>query len=640
MSNSPSVTSTIAGLALDYAPPSIRETLLKDSGFREKYQLPTVSVLSFEDFTVQFSVLSDAIRSVLSGGATEEVIDESNRKWQIRNSSPEGKLPNLVIYGDVERALPPIFTALSPDKKTRLSSFDLDAHNVNLPECTSESWRGLLSQRALNDEEILDIDGDFRDTPMAISKKLNSEIVGGGSSITSLVPPSRVYFERLIGEYTGSPDIRAYATDSGRSLFNQLSDWQPIEGFLLSLLLSSHSTLTDEIDVVKLSSEDLVKAYTYLVTNGDRISQLGAVEVGMRVLSSRPELEEPLVRLIEIIRDDSADEPTSAFKLLSTLFCFVDGELARIRLFSETPPFYRRLAAMSQASLVHRQLVNSSVDIDRFCDMMPDDRRFQHYVQSLTDMRNEPRWDPRFTAPGQMKSEFVGRIMISADRFKGVITNSQVCELLYSEKTTSLRTYSNLFHSYLPGPLEGKEKTQVDLPQEFAEMIKDQLGSNQSTPSSFTALVNLGLVFGLNEELSDLAVHTLRSGNFRFRNIETRRQLVAALYGLAAVAAATRNTALSDALRIVVRKYREDSSYVLSIQEMTNVNLTAAASHAELNDWADFVGECMSDIAFGDLNGDDGLQCYVYLIGLCHAVPELWVSCGRAAAALVAFNEK
>lgn len=640
MSNSPSVTSAIAGLALDYAPPSIRETLLKDSGFREKYRLPTVSVLSFEDFTVQFSVLTDAIRSVLSGSVSEEVIDESNKKWRIRNTSPEGELPDLVIYGDVERTLPPIFTALSPDKNTRLSSFDLAAQNVNLPECTSEFWRGILSQRALNDEEIFDIDGDFRYTPMATSKKINTEIWGGESSISSLVPPSRVYFERLVGEFEGSPDIRAYATGAGRSHFDRLSEWRPYEGFLLSLLLSSHASLTNEIDIDKLGSEELVKAYEFLVAYGDRVSQLGAIEVGLRVLPSRPELEEPLVRLIEIIRDDSADEPSSAFKLLSTLFCFVDGELARIRLFSESPPFYRRLAVMSQASLIHRQLVDSSVDIDRFCDLMPDDRRFQHYVQSLTDMRKEPRWDPRFTAPAQMKSEFIGRIMISADRFKGTITNSQICELLYSEESTSLRKYSNLFHSYLPGPLEGKEKTQVDLPQEFAEMIRDQLGSNQTTPSSFTALVNLGLVFGLNEELSELAVHTLRSGNYRLRNVESRRQLVATLYGLAAVAAATRNTALSDALRIVVRKYREDSSYVLSIQEMTNINLTAAASHSELNDWVDFVGECMSDIAFGDLNGDDGLQCYVYLIGLCHAVPELWGSCGRAAAALAAFNEK
>ena len=84
---------------------------------------------------------------------------------------------------------------------------------------------------------------------------------------------------------------------------------------------------------------------------------MGAIEVGLRVLPSRPELEESLIRLIEQIRDENVEGPASTFKLLSSLFCFVDGELARTRLFSDTPPFYRRLAAMSQAALIHRQLV-------------------------------------------------------------------------------------------------------------------------------------------------------------------------------------------------------------------------------------------------------------------------------------------
>ena len=640
MMNSPDHRSLMAQLAMEYVPPLIRETLIEDSGFVEEHRLPTGSTLSFDDLTVQLSVLSDAIRSVLSGNSSEEVIDESQRKWQIRNTSPEGKLPHLVMTGNVERALPPFFTALSPDKKIRLGYFDQAVYDVNLPGCTTENWREILSHRALNDEEIHAFDSDFRFTPMAVLRVINSEISRGESTVSSLVPPSRMYFERLVGKYDGSPDIRAYATGSGRSLFNRLTEWRQIEGFLLSLLLSSHSSLTDEIDIDRLSSEDLVKAYTYLVTNGDRISQLGAIEVGLRVLPSRPELEESLVRLIELIRDDSADEPASAFKLLSTLFCFVDGELARIRLFSDTPPFYRRLAAMSQASLIHRQIVNSSVEIDRFCDMVPDDRRFQHFLQSLTDMRQEPRWDPRFAAASQIKSEFVGRIIIAADRFRDMLEHSQLRSLLYTEEAESLRTYSQLFFTYIPGPLEGVENTQANLPSELAEITKNQLNANTAEPSSFVALVNFGLVFGLTEELSELAVHALSSASYRLRNVKNREQLVATLYGLATIAAATRNAALADAIRIVVRIYRADARFNLSIQEATNICLAAAASRSELNAWTEYVGECMTEFAFGKLQGDEGLECYAYLIGLCHSVPELRVTCGRADAALLAFNNK
>ena len=633
-----SVNTVIAHSALDYVPPLIRQTLLKDSGFRDEHQLPTDATMAFDDVDIQVSTISNAVRLVLKGKSSMEVTDSNQKKWRVKNINPEGKPPNLVMYSDVERKLPLCFTALSPDKDIRLGSFELVAQNVNLPEIVSQKWREILVCRALDDVEMFDYEDAVRFTPMTIVRNLNSEISGGGSPISSLVPPSRDYFERLVGKYDGSPSVREYAACSGRTLFDQLSGWKPYEGFLLSLLLSSHTSLTDEIKIDSLSEDELTRAYGFLLEHGDRISQLGAIEVGLRILGDRTELTQPLIHLIERIRDDDADEPASGFRLISTLFCFVDGELARTMLLSGTPPFYRRLAAMAQASLIHRQLLVSSIDIDRFCALMPDDRRFQHFLQSLADMRQEPCWDPRFAASSQMKSEFVGRIVIAADRFRDTLKNSAVDNLLYSEEAESLRSYSHLLFSYLPGPLEGAEKTQVHLPSELAEIIHNQLSSDSTEPSSFIALVNYGLVFGLSEELSDLAVNALRTANYRLRNVENKEQLVATLYGLATVAAATRSAEFSDAIRIVVRRYRSDANFGLSIQEVMNICLISAASRSELHAWSQYVGDCMTEFALGDLHNDEGLACYAYLIGLCHAVPELWVSCGRADAALMAFN--
>lgn len=638
--NGSSLKSAVAQATISYMPPLICKELLQDSSFRDEYGIDLSSKIDVGGISFELTNLTVAVRSVLSDSTNAEVIDTDERKWQLKNISGVGELPKLVISGDEELLLPPSFISFSPNKKTRLRCFDEAVNDVNLPSSASDKWREILSSRALIDEEIYELNGEFRNTPIATTEALINEITAGNSPISTLVPPSRVYFERLVGKYDGSPTVRAYAAGAAKSLFGQLSEWRSYEGFLHSLLVSSHSSLTDEVDVSKLSSEELVKAYEFLVAYGDRISQLGAIEVGLRVLPSRPELEKSLISLIEQIRDDNVEETTSAFRLFSTLFCLVDGELARIRLLSDTPPFYRRLAAMSQASLIHRQLVISSVETDRFCDMMPNDRRFQHFLQSLTDMRQEPRWDPRFAAESQIKSEFVGRIIIAADRFRDTLENCQVRSLLYTEEAASLRTYSQLFYSYLPGPLEGMENPQARLPSEFAEITKNQLSANSAEPSSFVALVNFGLVFGLTEELSELAVHTLSSASYRLRNIENREQLVATLYGLASIAAATRNTALADALRIVVRIYRADARFKLSIQESTNICLAAAASRSELNAWTEYVGECMTELAFGKLQGDEGLECYAYLIGLCHSVPELWVTCGRADAALLAFNSK
>ncbi len=66
--------------------------------------------------------------------------------------------------------------------------------------------------------------------------------------------------------------------------------------------------------------------------------------------------------------------------------------------------------------------------------------------------------------------------------------------------------------------------------------------------------------------------------------------------------------------------------------------LVAAASHADLNEWREFSGDWLTELAFGDLEGDDGEVLHSHLQCLCHAVPELWVSTGRADAALIAHN--
>ncbi len=85
---------------------------------------------------------------------------------------------------------------------------------------------------------------------------------------------------------------------------------------------------------------------------------------------------------------------------------------------------------MAQAALIHRQLVESTVDIDGFCYWMSDTRLFQHHLQSLADMRLEPRWDPRFAAPAQFKAEFFGRIMNCAVRYKSIYIEKSDSEIV------------------------------------------------------------------------------------------------------------------------------------------------------------------------------------------------------------------
>ena len=640
MANSLYVRSRLAQAALEHVPPLVRKSLLEDSSFQAEYDLFADGVLRFSDsgLSIRRSDLFKAVRMVLSGTATAEITDMDNQDWELKNIITEKELPRLVISREKQQSTLPDLSILSPDSETRLRYLDETASDVNLPSSVRDKWSNILGERALEDDEVDTFLSEIRDTPIEKTRSIRSEILTKNINISSLVPHSRRYYERLIGTYEGSSSIRDYATSSCKTLFNQLATWRPYDGFLLSLLLSSHLSLTAEIKVDHLDKEDIIRALDFLDKHGDRISQLGAIEVGLRILTSLPEVKPILIHLIDQIFNDNDDESASGFSLLSALFILVDGELSRTRLLSTEPPFYRRLAALSQAGLIYRQLINSTINIDHFVEWAMGSRKEQFYLQSLADMRLEPRWNPDYAVASQMKADFVGRLMITVRNYEQEIDIKEISDLILRNSLRTFPSPSDLIRLYLPGPLEGMDVSHATLSKEIAEEIQTQLSREEVGPSSFFALVNSALIFRVSLDQAELAAKVLKLGSYRLAKIEDKSQLLAVLNGLAAVAAVARSSTLADELRILVRIYRRDTQYALTIGDATRICIIASASRTDLKEWRDFAGDWLTELAFSDFEGNDGVILHEHLQHLCHVVPELWVSCGRADAALMAYN--
>ena len=643
MTNNPYLRATLAHAAMELAPPLIRQTLLDDSAFRSEFKsefgFRTEVILGFGDsgVSIQRSKVFDGARKVLSGSPPVEMADTTGKEWKLINKLRENAPPILTITrGDESLDLPDL-NVLSPDKTTRLRRFEEASSDVKLPSRERRNWHHIFSGRPLEDEEVDEFYNDIRDTPVHVSRVIRRELTDGKSRISSLVPPSRRYFERLVGAYDGSASVQDYAAATARQLFEQLSDWKPYDGFLFSLFLCSHSSLTAEINVGHLGDEDFVRAFDLLEKHGDRISQLGAIEVGLRILPERPGIEPILIRLIEQIRDDKVEDAGSGFKVLSALFGLVDGELSRTRLFSREPPFYRRLASLAQAALIHRQYVNAGVSGEAFCDWALKARGGAYYLQTLADLRLEPRWMPDLASASQMQAEFFGRIMITVKNHEDNIKGSKVHTLVLGDGPGSLRSRGELLHPYFPGPLEGGGSSPNPLPTEYAEAITTQLSAEKAEVLSFVALVNAAQIFRTDSQQAESAARLLNSSRYQISGLQDKSQLLYVLDGLATVAAVTRSRALAEELRILSRRYGRDAQYKLSVEDAMRVCLVAAASCSGLNDWREFVGDWLTELAFGKLEKNEGAAFHWCLQYLCHAVPELWVSCGRAEAALEAF---
>lgn len=110
------------------------------------------------------------------------------------------------------------------------------------------------------------------------------------------------------------------------------------------------------------------------------------------------------------------------------------------------------------------------------------------------------------------------------------------------------------------------------------------------------------------------------------------------LLGLARVAAVCRSTPLAHELRVLVRRYRHDAQFTLSIDDAFRVILFTAAAFSDLIEWARFVGDSLCDLACSEVSEEEAATLHSQMHVLCVAVPELWIAVGRADAALAWIN--
>lgn len=629
----------LATMALNFVPPLIRESLLEDNSFQAMFDFKTDAKVSFDKTDVIFkrSVLYDSVRNVFMRNGSVELVDEEKQLWTITLGDTEKGYLTLLRISDKKKLVLTEFSVLSNDISLRIRALEEHTSDVNLTFESQKKWKCILEERAFDDDEFDDFKSDISDTPAHHALVIRSQLMSGKSTISSLVPNTLRYYERLVGAFDGCTSIREYAANKGREVFSQLSEWKPYEGFLFSLLLSSHSALTSEIYTNTISKEELEKAFDHLVQYGDPLSRLGAFEVGLRILQERPEVEPFLLRLLQRIQVDKPSDKKSDFKLFSALFVLVDGELSRTRLLADKPPFYRRMATLAQASLIQRQLVLCNIDYEHFSEWALKNRIEQFYMQSFADMRSEPRWNPHMADSVQFHADFIGRLIISGNAYQANLSAGEIRNTLIGEGAKKLVDHCGFFRPFFPGPLEGTEAGSNDLPDELSRIIFEQLNGDEIEATSFVPLVNSAIIYKVKADHVDLAVKALKLANYRLAKVQDKNTLLAILEGLATVAAIYRNQKLSDQLRILVRRYRQDSQYTLTVEEAFQILIVASAARKDLLEWRDFVGDWLTELAFSKFEEQEGENLHSHLSALLHCVPELWVSSAKADAAIKAW---
>ena len=624
-------------MLLEMTPPLVQDDLLADSAFRDTYGLSSAVMLTFAggEVSVSRSELYNAIRAVLAGRTGVEVPDTKKRKWDLLLEPSQGRVPTLVLTRGDRRIVLAQYRLLSPAASSRIHVLNEIIEDIRLP--THEKWIQLASNRAFTDNEMDEFDDDVRDTPASVAGLIRQEIAHGQVSVATVVPTRPRYYARLIGRYDASASISDHWSERGADLLRNLCTWRPPDGVLEALNLSCSKIALRCIDIESLDHSLISRLFTDLDEHGDRLSQTGAVELGLRVLPEFPQIERHILSMVRQIRDDDDDSSESDYGLIVGLFGVIDGELSRRRTLAFSRPYYRRLSALVQSTVVAREVRSGRIERSGFVKWLSQFPNTRYLLQNYVDMRLEPRWSPVLFDARGMKLACVGRIMAAVDECAENVQSDNLHEVLLEGGDGSVL---ELFRSDVaclatyPGPLSAGVDSFGPMPDELRNVVEQRVGAGEIDRGSLILFAQSATMFGLGRDQAGQVAESLKSNRHRITGIEDRSQMVDVVMHLAVAAAVCRSEALADAVRIVVRRHRGHKALFLNMFESILVCLSSGASRAGLQEWSEYVGDWLTELAFLDLKEGEAVALGSALRCLMEIVPELWRTCARADAAL------
>ena len=637
--NSHSLQDALVATAFEHFPPRLRRSLLSDKKFLARWNVPVISgvTLGKNGPSFQRDQLYDGIRAAIrQPGSNVCITDREKVTWKITARSENDEFSFVLESAGKQFSLID-HSALAEDPSIRIVWFEKTAREVNIEDSVCEFWRGRIAGEPLNDDEFDEIVSELALTPVRIYRTLQSSFEQGSADIATLIPNELRYYERLVGSFDSVMRVMDYVKGEAAPLIVRLQDWDPIQGFLFSLLMCSKSTISETIRIDQLDAEHLVRTYDWLATQGDPISQIGAVEVALSHIDTHPELEPLLTQMIEKFIADDPDNDGGCFSLLSAMIVLVASELTRRGTLESVPPFYRKQVAITQASLIVRAINGSEVEPTSVAKWAKT-RGVGHifFLQGLIDLRVEPRWLPDFVSAYQLRAEFIGRVSNAVHKFEGKIQSQSLRSLLVG-KDSKLANSIQWPFQVLPGPLEGGMPAKQPIPDDILKDLTAALETDHLEPNSFAILVNIALLFDLPVSQAELVATALRRVKYSIEYGSDKSNIFGLISGLAIVAAVTRGTELAEELRVLVRVMKRKKQLDLDPDDEMRIAMIAAASHEGLEGWARFAGEWITEIAFQVVEKGATQRFLPKLRRLVQIEPALARHCAAADAALASY---
>lgn len=629
---------TESSVLLGILPMFLRRKLVDERSIRKGLHLEVEELVSFgESMVFSRSLFFERVIEVLSvNGGQTEIEDQEGKSWILSREQISGGKVALKIANECESFFAAEFFVFLPEASERLRELDVVLKDHGFPQTGLSEWRDLLMARALTIDELEEFSQDIMKTPFAFLKLFRQKLEGSKVSVEDMVPKDIVYFENLCGkgDECTLPDLISEVISS---LVADFLTWDDEQGPRMALLLCSHPSISSVVATSGIEEKQLIKLAEWVRDHGDVFSKVGIVESALPAALKLPELERVLDDIVQQIIALDPEDKSGPLQLMMSFIVLVESEVSRTRVLQHWPPYRRRLATFSHAALLAREAENK-IDVEKFSAWIMEFHGHRFYLQSLIDLRVEPRWLPEYLNPSQLKQELLGRLTNAVASVSGGLPEGPLLDSLNPKNPESAFNRTLTIKSSFPGPLEGSESSlRNPLPSELEGALDESLSGGALTAKSVTVLINTTGPFRVGSEKAEKAVELIRASNFRFSENMGDVEKFSLVHGLAEVASRLRSEDLARSIRALVRSHRDEPSNERRYSEEVIVCLIAAGAFEDFDAWRAFLGSWIKELCF-NVSKRDSAEVEASVEMICSIEPRLRSELGAGLAALASIR--
>lgn len=620
--------------------PDIRQKLYEDVSFFSQWGISRSRLTTLGQGGPSFkrADLYDALRNpICQSGTSISISDQDGQIWQLACHLDGDTLACQLTFNEHIVAIKDI-SPLAGDSSVRTSWLKRIGREIDLhPELISK-WVERLQASSLDDDMYDELISDITRAPIHFFNNFDLLLQRQRFDYDDLIPDDSQYFEKIAGHLGESNTAPEFIESGAIHLIHELNERRTILGLRCAFFACTSGLISKNIDLSMYEKEQVFETYEWLIEHGDPMSSIGAVEVGLRQLAIYPDLESYIERLAVRFISCNPSDTDGPFALFSAIASAVASQLWRRKILGSVPPFYRRHVALTHASLVCQAVLSNKDTNQKSIIKWITDSGFgqSYFLQAFVDLRIEPRWLPDFIGADQQLAEFIGRARNAATSVQETIRSDSLRNLLLGPDSIAFKAVPFL-KPFLPGPLEASVEQAHPCPNEIATEIRTALMSKSLGSKSFAALINYSLIFSIPKDIADLAATALKRIRFSLDGADIDQVAFSLLTGLAVVAATSRSTELADSLRILTRVLRRRNRLRKDPVDELRFALMAAAAFEDLDAWALFAGDWLTEIAFEMDDPNTSGTFLLLLQRLLQIEPTLLLYCSKAITAAECF---